>query len=152
MNASELMTANPKTCEPDHDLGCAIRIMKEENCGLVPVTQGNGEARVVGVVTDRDIALSLGARDAKPSDIQIKQVMTKDLVSCAPNADAHEVSRKMQEGQVRRVLVIEDGRLRGVISTADLARASSESGKDRIGEEVERVMERISEDTGRQRV
>jgi CBS domain-containing protein len=145
------MTANPKTCEPDHDLVCAIRIMKEENCGLVPVTQGNGEARVVGVVTDRDIALSLGARDAKPSEIQIKQVMTKDLVSCTPDVDAHEVSRKMQDGQVRRVLVIEDGKLRGVISTADLARASSESGKDRIGEEVERVMEKVSEETGRQR-
>ena len=60
MKARDLMTSQPKTCEPDHDLTCAIRIMREEDCGIVPVTEGNGDARVVGVVTDRDIALFLG--------------------------------------------------------------------------------------------
>jgi CBS domain-containing protein len=54
----------------------------------------------------------------------------------------------MQEAQVRRILVVEGGRLLGVISTADLARASTQSTKDRVGEEVEKVMEKVSEDTG----
>lgn len=151
MKARDLMTPNPKTCAPEHDLACAIRIMKEEDCGLVPVTEGNGEARVVGVVTDRDIALALGERDAKPSAVRIREVMTTNLVSTSPDADAREVSRRMQDSQVRRVLVLEEGRLRGVISTADLARASSESGRDKMGEEVERVMEKVSEDTGQPR-
>jgi CBS domain-containing protein len=123
--------------------------MKEENCGIVPVTKGNGAARVVGVVTDRDIALHLGSLDAKPSQVKIADVMTTELVMCSPDADAHEVSRKMQRAQVRRVLVMEGGRLEGVISTADLARASARSDKE-LGEEVEQVMEKVSEETGPQ--
>ena len=147
MKASELMTPNPKTCEPDHDLTCAIKIMKEEDCGLFPITEGNGEGRIAGVVTDRDAALYLGSRDTKPSEVPVKDVMTKKVVSCEPHADVQEVSRKMQEAQVRRVLVVEGGKLRGVISTADLARASARSDRDRLGDEVERLMEKVSEES-----
>jgi CBS domain-containing protein len=148
MKASELMTRDPKTCEPEHDLLCAIRIMKEEDTGIVPVTKGNGQARVVGVVTDRDIALQLGARDVRPSDVKVGDVMSTEVVSARPDADVSEVSRKMQEAQVRRVLVVDDGRLVGIISTADLARASARK-EGRLGEEVESVIEKVSEDTGR---
>lgn len=150
MKARDLMTKNPKTCEPKHDLGCAIRIMKEEDCGIVPVTEGNGEARVAGVVTDRDIALFLGSRNARPADVKIEDVMSGNVVSVSPDADAQEVSRSMQQAQVRRILVVEDGRLLGIISTADLARASAKKD-EKLGEEVESVMEKVSEDTGRAR-
>lgn len=147
MKAKELMTKNPRTCEPGHDLLCALRIMKDEDTGIVPVTEGNGEARVVGVVTDRDIALELGSRDTAPSEVKVGDVMSTDVVSVRPDADVTEVSRRMQEAQVRRVLVVDDGRLVGIISTADLARASSrKDGK--LGEEVESVIEKVSEDTG----
>jgi CBS domain-containing protein len=146
MQASELMTASPETCEPGDSLRDAITIMREEDCGIVPVTEGNGEARVVGVITDRDIALHLGESDRKASDVRIRDVMSTDLVACEPSASAEEVTRRMQDAQVRRVLVVENGRLRGVIATADLARASSASTKDhRLGNEVERVIERVSE-------
>ena len=146
MKARDLMTPNPKTCAPDHELTCAIRIMKEEDVGIVPITEGNGDARVVGVVTDRDVALHLGDRDKKPSEVRVSDVMTRRVVAVEPNADVSDVSRKMQEAQVRRVLVVENGKLSGVISTADLARASSSSSRDRVGEEVERVMEKVSEE------
>ena len=149
MKARDLMTRNPKTCEPDHDLQCALRIMKAEDVGIVPVTEGNGEARVVGVTTDRDIALALGERDARPSEARVRDAMTTDVVSVEPDADVHEVSRKMQQAQVRRVLVVRDGRLEGIISTADLARASEKS--ESVGVEVEHVMEKVSEETGRPR-
>ena len=145
MKARELMTKEPRCCEPDHDLTCALRIMKDEDCGIVPVTRGNGAARVVGVVTDRDIALHLGAVDARPSDVRVEHVMTTDLVSCAPEDDTHQVSRRMQESQVRRVLVVDGDRLAGVISTADLARASSAKG---VGDEVKRVIVEVSQDNG----
>jgi CBS domain-containing protein len=150
MKASELMTRNPKTCEPSHDLACAIRIMKDEDTGIVPVTEGNGEARVVGVVTDRDIALYLGGRDVRPSEVTVGDVMSSEVVSVAPDADVHEVSRRMQQSQVRRVLVVEERRLVGIISTADLARASARK-EGQLGEEVETVIEKVSEDTGRAR-
>jgi CBS domain-containing protein len=147
MKASEMMTRDPRTCEPNHDLSCAIRIMQEEDTGIVPVTEGNGEARVVGVVTDRDVALALGERDAAPSDCSVGDVMKTDVVSVSPDADVRDVSRRMQEAQVRRILVVEDGRLVGIISTADLARASAH--KDgRLGEEVESVIEKVSEESG----
>jgi CBS domain-containing protein len=147
MKASDLMTRNPRTCEPKHDLKCAIGIMKDEDTGIVPVTEGNGEARVVGVVTDRDIALGLGERDARPSEVQVGDLIGRDVVSVTPDADVSEVSRRMQKAQVRRVLVVDGHRLVGIISTADLARASAR--KDgQLGEEVENVMEKVSEDTG----
>jgi len=147
MKASELMTRNPKTCEPSHDLKCAIRIMKDEDTGIVPVTEGNGEARVVGVVTDRDIALGLGERDARPSEVKVGDLAGRDVVAVSPDADVTEVSRKMQQSQVRRVLVVEDRRLVGIISTADLARASARK-EGPLGEEVESVIEKVSEETG----
>ena len=147
MKASELMTRDPRTCEPNHDLSCSIRIMREEDTGIVPVTEGNGEARVVGVITDRDIALTLGERDARPSDIQVGDVMKTEVVSVSPDAGVQDVSRRMQQAQIRRVLVVEDGRLVGIISTADLARASAHKDGS-LGEEVENVIEKVSEETG----
>ena len=143
MKAKQLMTKDPKTCAPDHDVLCALRIMKDEDCGIVPVTEGNGHTRVVGVVTDRDIALHLGSVDKKPSDVQVRDVMSTNLVSCATGDEDSQISRLMQKAQVRRVLVCEDGRLEGVISTADLARASG-SGKD-LGEQVRRVIVEVSQ-------
>ena len=148
MKARDLMTPDPTTSKPSDDLRSVLRIMKSEDCGIVPIAEGNGDGRVVGVVTDRDAALYLGANDSRPSEVRVSDVMTKRLVSVEPDADIKEVSREMQEAQVRRVLVIEGGRLLGVISTADLARASAHSGRDQMGEEVEKVMERVSEDTG----
>ena len=151
MKAKDLMTPDPTTCKPSDNLKTVLEVMRKEDCGIVPITEGNGENRVVGVVTDRDIALALGERDERPSAVRVSEVMTTDIVSCEPDADVHEVSRKMQDAQVRRILVVEGGRLRGVIATADLARASTQSSKDRVGEEVEKVMEKVSEDTGSHR-
>jgi CBS domain-containing protein len=151
MKARDLMTSDPTTCRPSDNLKSVISVMRKEDCGMVPITEGNGEQRVAVVATHRYIALALGDRDEKPSAVRASEVMTTKIVSCEPDADVHEVSRKMQEAQVRRILVVEGGRLLGVISTADLARASTQSSKDRVGEEVEKVMEKVSEDTGSQR-
>lgn len=145
MKAADLMTPDPKSCEAKDTLRDAIEIMLEEDCGMVPVTEGNGDARVVGVVTDRDAALHLGKTDRKPSEVRIDEVMSSGVVTCVPGDTVEDVTRKMQDAQVRRVLVVENGRLLGVIATADLARASSSSSRDRLGNEVERVIERVSE-------
>ena len=148
MKASDVMTPNPTARRPEDDLKSVLEVMKQENVGIVPITEGNGEQRVVGVVTDRDIALHLGESDRRPSEARASEAMTTDIVSVGPDADIHEVSRKMQNAQVRRVLVTEGKRLLGVIATADLARASASSDRDKVGEEVEKVMEKVSEDTG----
>ena len=138
MKARELMTGNPKTCAPDDPVRAALRIMRDEDCGIVPITEGNGQLRVVGVVTDRDIALHLGEVDERPSQVTIRAAMTARVVAIEPDADLDDVKRKMEDAQVRRVLVVENGRLLGVIATADLARA----GRPK---ETGRIIEKISE-------
>jgi CBS domain-containing protein len=145
MRAGALMTSDPRSCQPEDDLHCAVRIMKIENCGIVPVTKGNGGTQVVGVVTDRDIALYLGTTDARASTAKVKDVMSTSLVFCAPDTDSQEVSRRMQDAQVRRLLVLEGRRLVGVISTADLARSTGYGLG--IGEEVKQIVVEVSRPT-----
>jgi CBS domain-containing protein len=135
------MTRDPKTCGPDASLADAIAIMREENCGIVPVTEGNGEARVVGVVTDRDVALILGERDARPSGIRVSEAMSTNVVTVRPDEELSDVTRKMEDAQVRRVLVCENGQLLGVVATADLAREAK-------AKETGRVIGKISQPEG----
>ncbi|HYK41120.1 MAG TPA: CBS domain-containing protein [Thermoanaerobaculia bacterium] len=138
MKARDVMTRDPKVVSADQLVSDALRIMRDEDVGLVPITEGNGQGRVAGVVTDRDIALHLGETDQNPSSVQVRDVMTTRIVRAAPDDDISDVSRKMEESQIRRILVCEGDRLVGVIATADLAR-------DAKKKDVGRVMERISE-------
>jgi len=138
MKARDVMTRDPKTVSSDQPLSDVLRIMRDEDIGMVPITEGNGQGHVAGVVTDRDIALYLGERDDKPSNVRVREVMGGNVVAVAPDDDLSEVSRKMEESQVRRILVTEGDRLVGVIATADLARETKKK-------EVGRIMERISE-------
>jgi CBS domain-containing protein len=93
--------------------------MRELNVGFVPVCQGNGV--VVGVLTDRDIAIRVVA-EGRPPDTKVEDVMSEDLVACLPQADIGEAERLMRAYQVNRILLIDDdARLAGVISITDLA-------------------------------
>ena len=138
MQARDLMTSNPRTCGPNDTLRDVIQIMKDENVGIVPITEGNGENRVTGVVTDRDAALKLCEVDQKPSGVRVSEAMSTRIVQVRPEDGLDEVTKRMEEEQVRRILVCENGRLLGVIATADLAR----EGKTK---QTGRVMEKISE-------
>ena len=138
MQARDLMTGNPRTCAPTDTLRDAISVMKDENVGIVPITEGNGALRIVGVVTDRDAALKLGESDQRPSDVPISEVMSTTIVQVRPDDSVDDVTRKMEDAQVRRILVTDNGRLLGVIATADLAR----EGK---AKQTGKVIEKISE-------
>src|SRR5689334_15455579 len=108
MQARDLMTSNPRTCGPNDSLRDALVIMKEEDVGIVPITEGNGENRVVGVVTDRDAALKLCEVDQRPSDVRVSDTMTTSIVQCGPDADVDDVADRMQDAQVRRVLITDN--------------------------------------------
>jgi CBS domain-containing protein len=138
MKAKDVMTRDPKAVSPDQPLSDVLQIMRDEDIGMVPITEGNGQGRVAGVVTDRDIALFLGERDEKPSNVRVREVMTTNVVRVAPEDDLSEAEKKMEEAQVRRILVCDGDRLVGVIATADLTR---EAKKKDVG----RILERISE-------
>jgi CBS domain-containing protein len=95
MRARDLMTQNPRTCGPSDTLKDAIAVMKSENVGIIPVTEGNGALRVVGVVTDRDAALKLGERDQRPSEMRVSEAMTTSIVEVRSDDAVDDVTRKM---------------------------------------------------------
>lgn len=141
MKAGELMTAQPACCTPEDTIRLAAQLMREHDCGCIPVVQDKESNRLVGVITDRDIACRCIAGGGGP-ETPVKEAMTRDPKCCHPDDDVETVERIMAREQVRRVPVQDErGCCVGMISQADLAlnaRAASDS-------EVGRVVEQISE-------
>lgn len=144
MKANELMTKGPACVGPSDSVQRAAQLMEEHDCGCIPVVETSGSHRVVGVITDRDIALR-GVARGRTSDSMVRDLMTKDVASCAPESDVDQVTRVMADRQIRRVLILNaDGGCAGIVAQADLARAAERRG-DVSEHEVARVVERISE-------
>ena len=144
MKVQELMTPCPACCTPDDTARRAARLMSENDCGCLPVVEGRNSDRVVGIVTDRDIALRAVALGKGP-DTPIGEIMTADPGCCVADADVQEVEHLMADRQVRRVVIVDGaGCCVGIVAQADLAR-EAERGRDVSEREVARVVERISE-------
>lgn len=143
MKAQDIMTESPACCTPDDSVQEAARLMQEHDCGCLPVVEDQESRRVIGVVTDRDLACRCLA-EGKGADTKVAEVMSTDPSCCAPDTDVEEVERIMAERQVRRVPVVDaQGCCVGMVAQADLAR-QERAVSDR---EVGRVVERISEPT-----
>lgn len=142
MTVDRLMTAHPATARRETDLRAAIAEMRSNGCGFLPVVDGNGN--VVGVLTDRDVALALGAADVRPSDRSVGDVMTTDPCTCRVDETAQQVLCTMRDAQVRRLPVVnEAGGLVGAISVDDivLEARNVRAGADRVS--FEQVMEAV---------
>lgn len=140
LRCEDVMTRNPRCCEPKDTLLDAIRIMKEINVGFVPVC--GQDNRLVGVITDRDIALALG-NDSKPSECRVSEVMARDPITCRPFDDATDAARLMEEHQLRRIPVVDnDNVLLGVIATADIARRATDYRE--LEAELPEILESVS--------
>ena len=145
MRAADLMTRDPVCVTPDATARDVARRMEEWDCGLIPVVDDLEQRRVLGVVTDRDLAIRVLAQGRTP-DTPVGEVMTVAPDCVTPEADVEQVERVMADRQVRRVVVIDDtGRCVGVVAQADLARASREVPSEISQFEVARTIERISE-------
>jgi len=130
----EIMTSNPSTVEADKTVVDAARIMKQEDAGVVPVTE-NG--RLTGMVTDRDIAIRVVAEGKDPQSTSVREVASKDLVTVDPEQDLDEALRLMAKHQVRRLPVVEeDGRLVGVVAQADVARQGDDTQTGKVVQEI----------------
>jgi CBS domain-containing protein len=148
MQVQKMMTSNPACVTPDDTIRDAARLMKEHDCGLIPVVDSHESKRLVGVVTDRDLALrAIG--EGKGADTEVSQVMSRDASFASPDTDVKVVERIMSERQVRRVPVVDSaGRLAGIVAQADLALSDNAGVSDR---EVARTVERISQPSGSSR-
>jgi CBS domain-containing protein len=142
MKAQDIMTAHPACCSPDDTAEHAAHLMDEHDCGCLPVVTDEGSRHLLGIVTDRDIALR-GVGRGGGANTRVSDLMTAEVSCCAVDSDIEEVERIMAERQVRRVPVLDDrGACIGIIAQADLAREAGHAVSDA---EVGRVVEQISE-------
>jgi CBS domain-containing protein len=119
MKVKKVMTADAGFCKAEENLTKAVEIMWQRDCGAVPVV--DGEMKIVGMITDRDIAVAAASRNQKPSQIKIGEVMSSKIFACQESDDAEEALRKMRRAKVKRLPVVgENGGLAGIISITDL--------------------------------
>jgi CBS domain-containing protein len=131
MTIKDLMTRTVYTCHPRDSLQLAAQLMREHDCGCIPVL--DDADRVVGMLTDRDICMSACSRDLPLSRLAVADAMSKHVFACAPNDSLDAAEQLMGRKQVRRVPVVVAGRLVGMLSLNDLALAGLGSGKRRKG-------------------
>jgi CBS domain-containing protein len=115
---SEVMTADPMSVSPDTPAAEIARMMRQEHIGEVMVAEND---RLRGMVTDRDLVVRLLAEARDPQSTAIQEVCSGDLVTCSPDSSIGEAVRAMREHAVRRLPVVQDDRLVGVVSIGDLA-------------------------------
>ncbi len=133
---SQLMTANPCTIDAEKSVAYAAQMMRDEDVGLAPIVEGE---RLVGTLTDRDIAIRVVAEGKDPQTTPVRDVASTNLVTIAPQQDLDEALRLMAQHQVRRLPVVEeDGRLVGVVAQADVAREADERRTGEVVEEISR--------------
>ena len=130
----DTMTSNPCAIDADKTVAYAAKMMRDEDVGLAPIVEGD---RLVGVLTDRDVAVRVVAEGRDPEQIKVSEVASRDLVTLDPQQDLDEALRLMARHQVRRLPVVEeDSRLVGVLAQADVAK---QAAGQRTGEVVEKI-------------
>lgn len=118
MKVRELMTENVATTAPDTTLEEVARLMKDEDTGAIPVVEDD---ELLGIVTDRDIVVRGIAEGNDPFDCTVQEILSGDLETIEPDADADEAAGLMARRQIRRLPVVENGRLMGMLSLGDIA-------------------------------
>ena len=122
LKCSGIMSEDPTACRPTDTVVEAARLMKVNDVGSIPVVDDNKNRRLVGILTDRDIAVRVVAEARDANATTIEEVMTRDLVTVGPDDDVERALNAMEEHQVRRIPVVDgDGRLVGIIAQADIA-------------------------------
>ena len=129
----DVMTSNPCTIDAGKPVSYAAKMMKDEDVGLAPVVEGD---RLVGTLTDRDIVVRVVAEGGDPQAVLVREVASTDVVTVDPQQDLDEALKVMARHQVRRLPVVEDGRLVGVVAQADVA---DEAKAKKVGVLVEEI-------------
>ena len=144
MKAQDIMSKDPICVTPDASLVDAARIMKDENIGVVPVVDSERSRRLVGILTDRDIAIRAVADGRDGATTSVGHIMTADVRTSSPTDSVDDVMELMGREQVRRIPVVDDrGTLVGIIAQADIVLEANDDKR------AEKTVEQISQPTGK---
>ena len=137
MQARDIMSTSPVCVTPATPLDEAARLMKDQDVGMLPVVDSDGSTKLVGVVTDRDIAIRHVA-EGHTGSCRVREAMTEQITTCRPADDVDDVMKAMGKEQVRRIPIVDErGSLVGVVSQADIAlRADDAKGAGRTVEQI----------------
>jgi len=119
MNLNDVMTRDLVTCRDTDSLSDAATLMREINVGSLPVLSESGN--LIGMITDRDIAVRAVSVGVDPVLSQVADFMTPNPLTIAPDATAEQAAEMMADAQVRRLPVVDGGQLVGIVSLGDLA-------------------------------
>ena len=132
----DVMTENPCAIDTDKPVSYAARMLRDEDVGLAPIVEGK---KLVGTLTDRDIAIDVVADGKDPESTTVRDVASTRLVTVDPDQSLDEAMRLMAEHQVRRLPIVEeDGRLVGVIAQADITKHASAEDAGEVVEQISR--------------
>jgi CBS domain-containing protein len=130
----DVMTSNPCSIDAEKSVAYAAKMMREEDVGLAPIVEGD---KLIGMLTDRDIAIRVVAEGRNPDQVKVADVASKQVVTIDPQQDLDEALRIMAKHQVRRLAVLEeDGKLVGVVAQADIAREGGDMQTGKLVEEI----------------
>ncbi len=117
-----VMTKNPVCCLPDDMVAKVAKLMKRENIGPIPVIVNEETRKLVGIVTDRDLALKIVAEGRDAKSTKVEAVMTREVVTCRAEDDLQIALDAMSKHQLRRIPIVDnDNKILGIISQADVA-------------------------------
>ena len=135
MKIAEVMTARPRAVTEQTSVREAARLMEEEDVGSLPIVSDG--ARLVGIVTDRDIAIRAVGRGLDPEQTSVRDIASTEVYALTPDDDLNDALETMARAQVRRLpIVVRENELVGMVSQADVARATKEKT---AGEVVEAI-------------
>ena len=120
MKVADIMSRSVVSVNHKEPVTAAARLMKRHNLGALPVCDDEGRLR--GLVTDRDIVTRCVAMDYDPTDTMLREIMTRGIMTCAPEDGADDVAARMGREQIRRLPVTAEGKLVGMVSLGDIAR------------------------------
>lgn len=141
MKLKDIMSQTVVKIHPQESVTVAARLLANHNIGVLPVCDQNGE--LCGVVTDRDLVTRCIASNRAPEETKVQDVMTGRIVTATPNMDVAVAAYLMGREQVRRLPVIENGKLCGMVSVGDLA-GREESSYD-AAEAMEGICSNLSQ-------
>ncbi|HEY5983336.1 MAG TPA: CBS domain-containing protein [Anaerolineales bacterium] len=141
---SEVMTSKVVSCVPDDVVARAAKLMKVGNIGSIPVVESEHSGKLVGIVTDRDLAMHIVAEGRDPKSTKVGAVMTANVVTCMADDDLQKALDAMSTHQLRRIPVVDSAnKLVGIIAQADVATRAN------VPEKTAEVVKEISQATPR---